>query len=138
MSVIYLPKGSIMEWANNIAPNSDTFHSITEHSRAPVAISTERIENSKRMANGTMRKYVVADKRTWTASWSEVPNSSSFTVDGKEGGQFMQDFYTSAKGAFSFKLQSVTYVVMFKEFSKTIVKRGVYDGYDISVTIEEV
>lgn len=138
MSIIFLPKGSIMEWSNNIYPNSDSYHSITEHSREPVAVTTERIETSHRTANGYMRKYFIADKLSWSTSWNEVPHSSSYTVDGKEGADWMDSFYHSVYGAFSLKIQSTTYKVVFKDFSRTIVKRGIYNGYDVSVSIEEV
>lgn len=78
--------------------------SITEHNRQPLAVTIIRLENSKRMANGTLRRYVVADKRKWTTSWDSVPDLTSLTVDGKEGGLFIENFYNTVQGAFALKL----------------------------------
>src|SRR5665647_2975213 len=95
MSLVFMPKGSIMLW-NNV--------SITEHNRQPLAVTVERIENMKRMADGTMRKYVIADKRKWVTSWESLPDVTSATVDGKEGGLYIENFYNTTPGAFTLKI----------------------------------
>lgn len=116
---------------------------ITDHNRSAVSIDVERIETAKRMANGTMRKYHVADKRTWSCSWEMLPNTNAFTVDKHGGADDLENFYDTTRGAFTLKLTlgngpEETYTVMFKEFSKTLNKRGKFDFYDVSVTLEEV
>lgn len=130
---IYLPKGSIMTWNSN---------AITEHNRQPIAVSITRIENSKRMANGTMRKYWIADKRKWDASWQLVPDDTTKTVDGKWGGTSIENFYNTTPGQFTMTISTaagaVTYIVMFTSFTKDVVKRGNYNAWNVSVTIEEV
>lgn len=116
---------------------------ITDHNRAEIDISTERIEKSKRMANGTMRKYVVADKRTFSFSWNNLPGSSTYTVDGAWGLVEMKSFYAATKGAFN---MTVTYAdastevvtVMFSKFDHQLTARGRYDMYTLSISVEEV
>lgn len=68
---------------------------LTDHNRGPVQESYEQIEKSNRTANGTLRKYVVASKKSWSSSWSMIPGFSSQTVDGYMGAHEMQSFYLS-------------------------------------------
>lgn len=125
----------------------------SEHSRAPLAIDTERVENSKRMANARLRKYVVADKRTWSTSWEGLPYESSKTVDGMAGVDVMQEFYDTTPGSFILTVvrggakQAAVggdmsllkhYQVMFQEFTPNISKRGYADKGDLSVSVVEV
>jgi hypothetical protein len=129
-----------MQWAGT---------AITDHNRSPLSIDVERIETSTRMANGTMRKYWVADKRTFSCSWEMLPNSAAFTVDGFAGADQIEEIYNTQKGAFALVLTykgkpadlnrgDDTYTVMFTDFSKTLNKRGKFDFYDVSVTMEQV
>lgn len=115
---------------------------LTDHNRAAIDTSVERIEKSSRMANGTLRKYVVADKRTWSVSWTDIPGPTAKTVDGNYGADAIENFYNTNKGAFTMIITAVTgtntYTVMFTDFSKTLTKRGIYDLYDVSLTVTEV
>jgi hypothetical protein len=129
-----MPKGSIMKWNGN---------SITEHNRSELNIGVNRIENSKRMANGTLRKYIIADKREFSCSWSMLPDATVGTVDGKWGGSAIETFYNTTPGAFTLTITNgagvaTNYTVMITEFSKVINKRGKYDAWDIDITMEEV
>ena len=47
---------------------------ISDHNRSPIDITTERIEQRQRMANGTMRSYHIADKLSISMSWSMLPS----------------------------------------------------------------
>lgn len=116
---------------------------ITEHNRKGLSIDFEPIERDSRMANGRLRRYRVANKRTFSTSWDMLPKGVSFAVDGKWAGGAMESFYNSNPGAFELKLYNIdatveTYTVMFSDFSKEIVKRGAYDFWNISVTMKEV
>jgi hypothetical protein len=122
---------------------------ITDHNRSGLSVDVERIETAKRMANGTMRKYVVADKRTFSCSWEMLPNSSAFTIDGFAGADEIENFYNLNKGAFTLTLTykrtagelnhpDESFNVMFTDFSKKLDKRGKFDFYDVDVTMEEV
>lgn len=115
---------------------------ITDHNRGSINTSVDRIEKSDRMANGTLRKYVIADKRTWSVSWNDVPGPTAKTVDGNWGADAIETFYNSNRGAFTFVVTTVTgintYTAMFTDFSKVLTKRGAFDFYDLSFTVTEV
>lgn len=123
-----------MRWAGN---------SITDHNRSPLSITPERIEKKQRMANGTMRKYIIADKRTFSCSWEMLPKKTAQTVDGFWGGEAIEDFWAATPGSFALEItdgdgEVYNYTVMFSDFSKEIAKRGSVDFWQISVTMEEV
>jgi hypothetical protein len=131
---ITLARPQLMKWAGTI---------VTDHNRSPLSISVERIENKQRMADGTMRKYVVADKRTFSCSWDQLPTTDARTADGKMGALAMETFYSSTPGVFALIVYmgdgtNTTYQVMFSDFSKEVVKRGSTDFWNINVTMEEV
>jgi hypothetical protein len=101
-----------------------------------------RIENSKRMHDGTMRKVVIADKLKWSVSWSDVPDQDAKTVDGKWGGASIESFYETTPGLFTLNIKesgvSTNYNAVITSFSKTVKKRGTAELWDVSLTIEEV
>lgn len=122
---------------------------VTDHGRSPLSESFEVVERKTRMANGFLRKYVVANKKNWSCSWENVPSENGVaggmnTVDGGMAGKAMEAFYLANAGkAFTMTLRDgqgnqTPYTVMISDFSKDIVKRGVVDLYSINVTIEEV
>lgn len=136
-----LPKGSIMSFAYLSAPGTKL--DLSEHNRAPLSVSVDRLEAKQRMANGRMRSWYTADKRTWSTSWTGLPHDTAKTVDGKMGAEAMETFYNANEGEFLLfirlpngNVESV--YVMFSEFSKTVSKRGVYEFWDISLSVEEV
>lgn len=125
---------SIMTWDNN---------KITDHNRGPMQITVDRIEESTRMANGTMRKYIIADKRTFSTDWSDLPQTAAHTVDGFWGKNEIENWYNTKTGAFQLKLTYGdgtvgTYTVMMTKFGADISKRGAFDLWKVSVTLEEV
>lgn len=132
---MYLPLGSIMKWNGN---------SVTEHSRSELSVDVERIETSTRTALGYLRKWVVADKRTWSCSWENLPSKAAKTVDGKWAGEDIELFHQNNPGAFTLtiidgSLIPQTYTVVFSEFSKVVAKRSpVSDLWNVNVTLEEV
>lgn len=127
-------KPSLMEWGGN---------KITDHNRDALDVNVERIEEATRMANGTKRKYIVADKRTFSCSWKDVPHNAMFTVDGFWGKREMENWYNTQPGAFILNIhhgddtvEPIT--VMMSKFSATLSKRGRFDFWDVSVELEEV
>lgn len=62
--------------------NGTTWYEITDHNRQPMQISTTLIEKESRMANGTMRKFIVSKKDTISTSWENVPslNKPTYTI----------------------------------------------------------
>jgi len=117
---------------------------LTDHNRAPVGVQVERIEEKVRMANGTMRKYIVADKHTFSLSWTDLPHSKDYTVDGFWGGREIINFFNSQSGPFNLVLTNGdgiinTYSVLFASGpQREVKKRGFYDFWDLSIELEEV
>ena len=66
---------------------------LTEHNRSTLPIQYEAIENARRTANGTMRKFVIAKKKNIALSWSMLPSRTNLTVDGKSGAEAIKDLY---------------------------------------------
>lgn len=131
---IKLPLNAIMMWNGN---------KVTDHNRSDLSVSVDRIENSKRMANGRMRKYVIADKHTFSASWDDLPDARAWTVDGFWGGKDIEAFYKANAGDFELKITNGdgvvnTFTVVFTEFDKKITKRGAYDLWNVTIQMEEV
>lgn len=139
---VSLPKGSLIE----IESTTDTWNKLTEHNRGALEMSTERIEEIKRMANGTLRKYYVADKKTFSTSWDFVPGAQTYLVDTAWSVNDLQTFYSSATGKSSFRIRikkadgtyEGPYTVIFTSFSPTILKRGVDTFYNLSIEMQEV
>lgn len=135
MPVQILPKGSIMDWNGN---------GITEHNRSNLSVEWEEFESSSRMADATLRRFLVARKRKFSTSWENVPNLTAKTVDGKWGADAMQSFYLSQSDPFTLTIRpgngaAQTYTVIITSFTYEWQKRaGGYDMINVSVSLEEV
>jgi hypothetical protein len=86
MPTIYLPVGSLIYL--------NTTLKLSDHNRQPVSIQTNRIEKQQRMANGTLRKFFIADKKNFSTSWEMLPSFKNLTVDGGLGAVDLQRFYS--------------------------------------------
>ena len=96
----------IMEWCTDpMSDTTPTWYKITDHGRAPLNISYERIENKQRMANGYMRRYTVAKKRVWNLSWDNLPSIDHSFLAGGQSGEWMQNFHDTHNGAFWMRLR---------------------------------
>lgn len=93
----------------SVSLDKNTWYDLTDHNRQPIQYAPQRIEQVQRMANGSMRKFVVANKGIYDTSWQALPSASQVissqsgaylssyqpTVDGKMGGAFIKAFYDS-------------------------------------------
>lgn len=139
---------------------------LSDHNRSPLSEEVERVENKKRMANGTLRRYSVVKKRTYTCSWELLPSTNTVsgglkTADGGLAGEDLEALHNnydtpirmilrrgSARGlsvptvadtALPYSDDDFYIVnVMISEFSKDTVKRGKVDLWNVSITFEEV
>jgi hypothetical protein len=134
------------------------FRRVTEHNRAPLSLNVERIESSQRMANGTLRKYFIADKLNLAVSWEMIPSFRNETVDGGWAAEDLKAFYESDAGrkAFNIKLNPTvfstdlveqtggalvddyTYNVMFSSADFTLIKRGLQPFWSVNISLEQV
>ena len=139
----------IMEWSTD---GGTTWTKISDHGRAPLAVSVERIESKTRMADGTLRRYVVAKKKTFSTSWENLPDKATTFLANGQTGQWMENFHNTVDGSFLMRLRAgsdadtsltglngTIFEVMINEFSKEVVKRGkAFDLWSLSITLEEV
>jgi hypothetical protein len=141
-----------------------TWQKLTDHNREPIQISPELIESQSRMANGKMRKYVIAQKNTFSVSWKYVPSKQAEAVDGFFSAAWLESFYKSNAGlpiylkvvsseldpdpsfgalpAGTFATAQTgfkTYNVYMTNFSKTIINRTKLSDYvDMSIEFTEI
>lgn len=153
----YLPRGSaILVYARDLYLNpADTtkdWIKLTEHNRGEIPIDTERIEQSQRMGNGSLRKFFVADKKKFSVSWNMLPGTRNYTVDGQWGALDLIEFYKSSEGQSTFDIRLnfakngssqessgfEQYTVSFTSFNATLVKRGLVPFYNVSMSMEQV
>lgn len=152
MPTIYLPVGSLIYLNSTLK--------ISEHNRQPVSITTNRIEKTQRMSNGTLRKFFVADKKAINVSWNVLPSFSTFTLDGGYGAMDLKAFYegsaTKASGALSGRSNfdvtlsyggtTQTLNMIFTSCSFELIKRNVkqvsgdtaQEFWNVSLSMEEV
>jgi hypothetical protein len=157
MTTVMMPRGSILQIqgydsSTNGGDGSLKYNKVSEHNRSQFDISTERIEKQQRMSNGTLRKYFVADKKTFTLSWDMLPSYRTLTVDGGWGAEDLRTFYSSAQGQSSFNIRvNLTkdgtsqelanyeqYTVVFSNCNFTVLKRGLQPFWNVSMTLVEV
>lgn len=81
-----------------VSLDGTTWYQLTDHNRQPIAVTPTQIESSTRMANGKMRKYVIAIKRTFAITWDMLPSDTAYTVDGYYSSAWAEAFYN--KNAF--------------------------------------
>ena len=133
---------------------------LTDHNREPININPQLIESQQRMANGRMRKYVIAQKNNISASWTYVPSKTSETADLNHGAAWLESFYKANAGVpiylkvisseldtdpsagslpsgnfVSAQTGSKVYTVFMNNFSKVIINRTKNSDY-VSMSIE--
>lgn len=134
------------------------FRRLSEHNRSPLSINTERIESSQRMANGTLRKYFIADKLNLSVSWEMLPSFRNETVDGAWGAEDIKNFYESSAGRGPFRIKinptvfstslveendgaladDYTYTMAFTSCDFTVIKRGLQPFWSVNISLEQV
>jgi hypothetical protein len=97
----------------------EDFIILSDHNRSAIDFSIDRLENRKRMVNGHMRSYHIADKLRISTAWSFLPSRSfnkdpdfsefgnttanslvDYTVDGGAGGADLLNWYNNNPGSF--------------------------------------
>lgn len=82
-------------YINAIKATSPQAFQFTDHNRSTINFGYEQIENTVRTADGTMRKFFIAKKRSFDLSWSMLPSLSTYTVDALPGAGAIRDFYNN-------------------------------------------
>ncbi len=100
-----LPVGSLIYFDTGTDANTPTWTKLSEHNRGSASVDVDRIEKTQRMSNGSLRKIWIADKKTVSASWGDIPTYSTMTVDGGMGAEDIRAFYLNkGKGTFKVKI----------------------------------
>lgn len=120
---LYVPLGNEI---GSDTTSDNQFIVLSDHNREPISFKPNRMESRKRMINGRMRSYHIADKLEISTSWSLLPsrayalnpdfetdpesategkspltsNAQKFTVDGGAGGAEILDWYENHQGSF--------------------------------------
>ena len=91
----FIPVLQIFTSDPEIASSTPTAYALTDHNRQALEISYDLIEDSNRMADGTMRKFVTANKKKILVTWQTVPAAGgrNFTADGNLGAAWLKSFY---------------------------------------------
>jgi hypothetical protein len=149
MAALILPVGSALF----VKDATGTFQKLTEHNRSPIQIDIDRIDQSVRMSNGTLRKLFIADKKSLSVSWSMVPSYSTMTVDGGWGAEDIKSFYASTLGQTTFTAKiaynlsrTEEFFASFESCSFSLIKRNVKEKtsdaaqafWDVSISLVEV
>lgn len=117
---------------------------ITDHNRRPVSVSYSKFQNEKRMVDAMLRRFVVAEKRTWKVSWEDLPTDSEYVFEGFWAGEDIRSFYEETPGEFYLTLtygpgETEEVLVMFDSFNYSVSKRTVdFDFWDVDLSIVEV
>ena len=78
-----------------ISLDNTNWYYLTDHNRAQIDVTPTLVEHAQRMANGKMKKYVIASKRTIATSWTNLPSLSSNTVDQNKSSAWLTEFYNA-------------------------------------------
>ena len=81
-----------------VSLNGTTWYKLTDHNREPIQTDIELIESQSRMANGSLRKYIVAKKHKVSTSWTFLPTKTAETADGNYGAAWIESFYNANSG----------------------------------------
>jgi hypothetical protein len=142
----------LLEAGIQVSLDNVNWQKLTDHNRDPISLSQELIETQARMANGKMKKYVVAQKNIISVSWSYVPSKTSETVDLNHSAAWLESFYRSNVGSpihlkvvaseldssgnfVTAKTGSEVYTVFMNNFSKSIINRTKVSDY-VSMSID--
>lgn len=154
-----------LDSAIHVSLDNSTWYKLTDHNRQEVKVTPQLIENEARMANGRLRKYVVAQKNKISTSWSFIPSKTSLTVDGNKSSAWLESFYKSNVGIpvyvkvisseidpdasingipsdSNFKSSSTgskVYTAFISDFNSTTIKRTTTSDYvDMSIEFTEI
>ncbi len=156
MSGFDLIRPTIMTWNGRLTSGGPVaVRTVADHNRASLSVSYEEIKKESRMWDGTLRKHVIAIKRTFSCSWNLLPsreitfgNSAGKLVGGGLNAIELENFYKYNPDEFEMKLYNGSdtlspdtgepYMVMMNDFSKEVVKRGRIDLWNITIGLIEL
>lgn len=105
--------------------------------------SREEVSAPVQLANGTVKKYIIAIKKRWSISWQWLPNLSSLTYDEK-GARDQLRAIAYAGNTFPLIMrntygETTSHTVWVENYSEELIRRDTINGeYFYNVTVELV
>jgi hypothetical protein len=95
-------------------------------------------------ANGTIKKYIIAEKREWDLAWSMLPQNASDTYDEKGARDTIKALAmvgntVTLRVRDSYGEENI-YTVWIQDYSEKIVRRDFVSNiflYDVSISLKE-
>ena len=158
---------SIGRWDIGTTAGTDYLF-LSDDNRSDLGVSTERIEYRKRMVNGRMRSYHVADKKSFSLNCTDLPSSASFVSENNTnptaawaGGKEILNWYQNHSDSFYVmfvydtnnfetetggvasrvptRFKTEVYNVFFDDLTYNVKARNqVHDLWDLSLSLVEV
>lgn len=119
-------------------------YTLSDQDRSPLTEAYEVIENTRRTAKGQRRRYFIAQKRTFSLSWSRLPGQTANTVDGGIGADPMKTMFDSETDTVTLRIKdrsgsNTDVSVHIVDFERELIYRYSDDHYySVSITFEEV
>ena len=99
---------------------------------------------SNNTANGTIKKYIIAEKRTWSLSWSYIPQLSTDTYDEK-GARDTIKALAMIGDPITLRVRNsygeeYVYTVWIEDYDEKVVRRDFVTNiflYDVNLSLKE-
>lgn len=132
--LVHVPVGNELGTANITDASDGTFLILSDHNRSPIDVKYNRIGQTERTINGKMRSFFVADKRTFSVNWQNLPSRAfssfpgfnantgipseevtKYTVDGGAGGNELLNWHLSHPQSFYLFISYDSYIDFLQE-----------------------
>lgn len=120
---------------------------LTDQGRTPVSIVREERKIENELANGNLRKYIKAVKRTFSCEWSWLPDYDEQTLDGGAGRLTLKSLIVDDNGqSHILRIYDRSggmdeYEVFVESYEESLTRRDPVSGlflWNASVTFREV
>lgn len=116
---------------------------LTDQGRSPIEIGRDERSVSVELANGTTKKYIKSVKKTFTLSWTWLPDLASDTVDGHAARFIIKNNFGQSGTTHTLSVEDENgfteeYIVFVDDYSETLIRRS-SGGYfwDVNLTLRE-
>lgn len=112
---------------------------LSEHNRSPLSVDFEQLNRSNRTVEGFMRRQHIATKRTFSVSWTDLPDRQAHTVDRRAGGADLIELLESVVNKPVRLVANGEGVdVLVENYDYEITARRSYQFWDVSLTLVEI
>jgi hypothetical protein len=112
---------------------------LSEHNRSPLSVDFERLSRDTRTVEGFMRRQHIATKRTFSVSWTDLPDRRAHTVDRRAGGADLVELLESGVNrAARLVVNGDGVDVLIESYDYEVTARRSYQFWDVSLTLVEI